>query len=296
MKKLITNIAMIACISLLGVSCDYDETEYQSLLNEYDASSTYYLQFAEPEMELKGAEGDTLTADVQVKLLGPPQSEAITIDFAPDASSTLTANMYELSSTTLVIPAGESASNIITITTNPGEMPLDENLSLIFQLSEGEHNATAGTTLNYTFLQQGFCPLEGPSDLVGGYSVLENTSEWENAISVSLEADQYIVSDLAKDIIQEGWQEAIIEGGTFVMEVDAETGTINIPRQYIFTTEWNGNPYRYEVEGSGEWTNCTDTPQIILEYDIYYEGDPVGSGLGVSYFGVPNFGGVFSKN
>jgi len=292
MKKIFKLLVLLVSTSLLTVSCDYDESDYDSLFNEYDASADYYIQFTEPSKSLEAGEFESIQTDIQVKLLGPPQSQAIVVNLVADPSSTVTADMYELSSSTLTIPAGATVSNSVTVTTIPEEMPLDETLNLA--LTFDGNNATAGTTLNYNLLRKGFCALEnGPSDLAGAYSVAENTSEWENSISVAFEEGMLVVSDLSKSIIQDGWGEPIVAGGTFVMEI-SDLGAVTIPRQYIYTTTWDGDEYRYEVEGSGTWTNCTATPTLTLEYDIYYEGDS--AGLGATYFGVPNFGGTFSKN
>lgn len=71
------------------------------------------------------------------------------------------------------------------------------------------------------------------------------------------------------------WGEAVIEGGTFLMTVNID-GTVSIPRQYIYTTEYDGDPYRYEVKGSGTWDNCGNEPTLLINYDIYYEGEADG--------------------
>lgn len=58
-------------------------------------------------------------------------------------------------------------------------------------------------------------------------------------------------------------------------------GLVEIPRQYIYTTTYDGAPYRYEIEGEGKWDNCGDKPKLLIIYDIYYEGE--GDGLAFQY-------------
>jgi hypothetical protein len=67
--------------------------------------------------------------------------------------------------------------------------------------------------------------------------------------------------------ITEFWGEAIIDGGTFMMTWNVD-GTVDIPRQYIYTTEYKGDPYDYEIKGSGTWDNCGSAPKLLINYDI----------------------------
>lgn len=298
MKIYIQKITMLLVLSLVAISCDYDETNFDALTKDYTGNSSYYLQFSNASRSLQSGvklDGslDDIETTIDVVLLGPPQSQDITVDLNIDPSSTLEPEMYELSSTSVTIPAGETSGSV-SLTTNTEEMPEDQPLNLKVTLDAGENTATAGTDLNYELLRIRFCPLEnGAADFVGNYSVEENTSGWENDISISLDSENnVIVSDMAVDIIEAGWGEPIIADGTFKMEF-TENGMVTIPRQYIYTTTWEGAPYRYEIEGSGTWSNCDGTTKLDLSYDIYYEGES--AGLGESYYGVSSFGGVFAN-
>lgn len=72
-------------------------------------------------------------------------------------------------------------------------------------------------------------------------------------------------------------------------------GTVVIPRQYIYTTDYEGDPYDYEILGSGSWNSCGGTPTLTLEYDIYYPGEADGLAKVYSaYLNTPYLGGVFT--
>lgn len=127
-----------------------------------------------------------------------------------------------------------------------------------------------------------YCPLtNGVADLVGSWS--GDDAGYESEVTTSVSGTSLEVSGLSVGMITGWWGEVILEGGSFLMTVN-EDGTVNIPRQYIYTTEYDGAPYRYEIIGNGTWDNCTATPSLLITYDIYYEGDA--SGIGVDYGGA----------
>lgn len=135
---------------------------------------------------------------------------------------------------------------------------------------------------------QKYCPLQnGVADLAGHWTGT-GTDGYPADITTVVSGSDLEVSGLSEDFIQDWWGEKILEGGSFKMTVNVD-GTMTIPRQYIYTTEWDGAPYRYEIEGSGTWDNCGATPSMTIEYDIYYEGDP--DGLGATY-GPGYFDGI----
>lgn len=137
---------------------------------------------------------------------------------------------------------------------------------------------------------QKYCPLaNGAADLVGSWSGT-NTDGYPCEVAVTLSGSNLNIAGLSKDFIQDWWGETIIEGGSFNMTVNID-GTLSVPRQYIYTTDWNGDPYRYEIAGSGTWDNCGSKPAMIIDYDIYYEGDSGGlcAAYGPNYFGGITF-------
>ena len=120
-----------------------------------------------------------------------------------------------------------------------------------------------------------YCPLDaGIADLVGSWT--GDDAFYESIITTAVEDDAHLaVTGMSVNFIQDWWAEEVIDGGTISMQVN-EDGTVVIPRQYIYTTEYDGAPYDYEIEGEGRWNNCGENPTLLITYDIYYAGEDVG--------------------
>lgn len=300
MKKFIKNIAFLSFASLLAVSCDYDDTNFDALTNKIDSNATYFVQFADAERSLETAvdlEGNLVDIEttVDIALLGAPLSTDVVVDLIIEPTTNIDPSMYNLSATSVTIPAG-ATSGSVTLTTNTELMPVGETFDFDLTLDAGEHNATAGTDLNYDLKRIEFCVLEnGVADLVGPYNVIENGSGYENGFTATQDGENLIIDGLAQDFIAGFWGEPVIAGGSFTMEI-APNGEMTIPRQYIYTTTWDGNPYEYEIEGSGIWRNCGAKPVMELTYDIYYPGDLDGLAKTYSaYLPNPYLGGSFGQ-
>ncbi len=125
------------------------------------------------------------------------------------------------------------------------------------------------------------CLLEnGVSDLAGSWSGVDAWA-WNSQVTTEVAGPSSLtVSGMSVGFMEEWWGETITDGGSFTMNV-TDFGTVEIPRQYIYTTDYEGDAYRYEIAGEGFWNNCGDAPTLSIKYDIYYEGDV--SGLGASY-------------
>lgn len=301
MKNIFKNYIALLLTILVAVSCDYDPTNFDALSDSPDPNATYYIQFKDAAKTLEtgvSEEGDIIDIEttITVGLLGLPQSQDININFTVDPATTIDASMYTLSGNSITIPAGSVAGSVSLIT-NTDLMPVGESLKLILNVDAGDNTATAGTQLAYNLLRIEFCPLEnGALDLEGSYSVTENGDGFENSITAVADGANLLVSGIGVSFINDFWEEDVIDGGTFSMEV-AGNGLLNIPRQYLFTTEYSGNPYDYEISGSGKWENCDDKPVLKITYDIFYVGDS--KGLAETYASnLPNpfLSGTFTMN
>jgi hypothetical protein len=124
-----------------------------------------------------------------------------------------------------------------------------------------------------------FCPLaNGLTDLVGSWSGDDAT--YVSNITTVVDGTNLKVSGMGDEFMADFWGEEVVSGGTFAMTVNAN-GTLDIPRQYIFTTTFDGDPYDYEIKGAGTWDNCSTSPTFLITYDIYYPGDA--KGLAATY-------------
>ncbi|WP_321306984.1 hypothetical protein [Marinifilum fragile] len=136
-----------------------------------------------------------------------------------------------------------------------------------------------------------YCPLDnGLSGLEGSWGGTDG--DWTSAITTSIVEGNLTISGISDEMIGAGfWGETITDKGTVVVNVNLADGTLSIPRQYIYTTLYEGEPSVYEIEGSGVWSNCEATPTMLIKYDIYYEGEAVGIAgkYGEKYLGYTVF-------
>ncbi|WP_108423779.1 DUF1735 domain-containing protein [Flagellimonas amoyensis] len=168
MKKNINKIGVLSLFSclLLFISCDWDESNYDSLTKELDPNATYYIQFKDASQTLESGfdpSGEIIDIEstITVVLLGTPRAQDISVDLSLDPASTIEASMYEIGTTSLTIPAGETSASTTfrTITENMVE---EELVTFILNIDMGENNATSGTTLNYELTRLAPCrPVPG---------------------------------------------------------------------------------------------------------------------------------------
>lgn len=177
MKNILKQFMIIAVGTLLMVSCDYDETNFDALTNSPDPSATFYVQFKNAqqsfEVDIDPASGDTeaeIQATITVAILGLPLANDLSVNLSVDPASTATPNMYVLGSSTVVIPAG-SVSATTTITSVSENMPVGEVVTLVLNVDAGANNAPAGTTLTYNLLRPAPC-----SPIPGDYTVVMTDS------------------------------------------------------------------------------------------------------------------------
>ncbi|MFV8839443.1 hypothetical protein [Salinimicrobium soli] len=252
MKKYITKIALLAFVSILGVSCDWDETEYQSLLNDYDPNSTYYIQFNDAAQGFEtsfDANGQPVNVEtsVAVKLVGPPQSEDITVNLTLDPSSDITESMFEIGTKSLVIPAGQtSASTDLTIFTDM--LPVDETSSLVMTIDAGANTATAGDVLTYNVFRTPPCiPIPGEYRIVmtDSYGDGWQTTNGDAGEGITVEVDGVKIAEIGLC--------SPYAASAFTCTDDSSEGetTVTIPEgslfaKWVFPGDWWGE-IGYEI-------------------------------------------------
>lgn len=270
-------------VTLAFVACN-EEVAFDALTKAPETGATYYLQFlnASKTMETGVTEAGGLVeakSTVAVSLMGMPSSQEITVKLTPDPANTLTASMYTLSSNSITIPAGKTSGSV-EFSTKAASMPVGQTLTFTLNMDAGEHNSpsAAGMKLTYKVKRIEFCPLaNGVASLVGAWSGNDGQGDYTypSQVTSAVNGTKLAVTGLSVGFISDFWGEAVVAGGTFDMTVKGN-GLIEIPRQYIYTTDYKGDRYDYEVAGSGKWENCGASPKIIITYDIYYPGDDKG--------------------
>lgn len=292
MKNIFKLFFTISIASILLVSCDED-VAFDAITKAPDPTATFYVQFldAAKTMETGVTESGDLveaTSTIAVSLMGLPQGQDIAVALTADPANTLTSDMYTLSAGSITIPAGKTSGSV-EFSTIAANMPVGESLTFVMNMaSDNNSPSPTGIKLNYDVKRIEFCPLaDGLASLAGSWSGTDGQGDYTypSQISTEVNGDKLAVSGMSVGFMGGFWGEAVIDGGTFQMDVKGN-GEVDIPRQYIYTTEYDGAPYDYEIEGSGKWENCGGEPVLIINYDIYYPGDTDGLAKQYnSYFG-----------
>ncbi|MBN2166812.1 MAG: hypothetical protein JW717_11095 [Marinilabiliaceae bacterium] len=119
---------------------------------------------------------------------------------------------------------------------------------------------------------QRYCPLiNGISDFVGSWYGIDADYSVGVDLSIVTEIidDTLYMTGLGFGWLIDFWGEEIIDGGTLVLEVNADNGEVVIPEQTYFTTIYEDEEQEpYTISGKGKWNNCGSKPVLILEYDL----------------------------
>jgi len=291
MKKIYKAIFLFIAVGAMFISCDKTKLEggFEAMTSSPDPNASYYIQFVDPVQSFEtGVALDGSLIDIQttigIVLMGTPQSQDITVSLNIDPSSTITSDMYTLSGTSITIPAGKTSGSV-DFSTVAGNMPAGQPLELDVSIDQGEHNSpnANGLVLKYGLTRLLFCPLvNGAADLVGSWSGTDGQGDYTypSIITSTQNGTNIDASGMGVGFINDFWGEDVVAGGTCTITIQPN-GIIDIPRQYLFTTVYEGANYTYEIEGSGKWDNCGPAPHMLINYDIYYTGDA--KGLAASY-------------
>lgn len=135
---------------------------------------------------------------------------------------------------------------------------------------------------------------EGTWSVSKSYTTANGSSE--NSFTTSLTGETLFIDGIGQSFIETFWGEAVTSSDPVEIQLNAD-GSVVIPRQYIYTTVYAGDPYDYEIKGSGSWNSCGSTPVLTLTYDIYYPGDTNGIAKDyAAYLNTPYLGGIFTLN
>jgi len=297
MRKLNILGMLFLFVAVLFTACEEEDRPYKTLTDGVTggvvlfASDSY--DFSMYKLGPTG-EPDNATFDINIKVLGPPTNTDRTITLGTsdhgvvisgeDTIVPATDDMYELSTTQVVIKAG-TTSQTIQVTLINEKLPLEEVVYFDLAITGGDIDlASNSTTTMVTMYKQNFCPILDVSDIVGAWS---GSDAWYPSL-VTTEASgngfNVNISHLCENFMTDWWGEPYVAGGTAEMVVNTD-GTLYIPDQYYVTTVWNGDNYDYDIiNASGEWYLCNEFAEITLNYEIVYSAD----GWNIAAWGYSN--------
>lgn len=190
MKNIFKLLFVFVAAGALFVSCN-KETNFEAQIGEINPSATYYVQFVNAQQSLRTDVVDgsliDISATVAIALMGMPQSADIVIPLTVDASSTITANQYNLSATSITIPAGKSSGSV-NLTGLAAELTQNATVKLVLNMDAGAHAATAGLKATYSMFR--ICALT-PDNIVGTWTLdmVDSYGDGWNGASITVEID-----------------------------------------------------------------------------------------------------------
>jgi hypothetical protein len=93
---------------------------------------------------------------------------------------------------------------------------------------------------------------------------------YPSQIVLGVDCDGATIAGVNAGWMLEYWSEIVIDSGIVHYTVDG-SGVVDIPRQYLYTTTWNGDEQPpYDIEGTG--TYDANTGELTLQYKLYQNG------------------------
>lgn len=180
--------------------------------------------------------------------------------------------------------------------------PTNNNVNVSFEQSDVDYDAVLQvvaqpdgfpeTTMQVTIKVLAFCEYDH-TKLAGDRPGNDMTNwvlgAYASQINIKEANGSFTITGLGNGWMEDFWAEAIQNKPNYVsMEVSDDGLFITIPDQYYFTTIYNGDPYDYNIVGSGSVNGCTG--EITFNYDMVQDGFSTGGwslGAGGSTNGSP---------
>jgi hypothetical protein len=165
--------------------------------------------------------------------------------------------------------------------------PTNNNTNISFTVSETDYPATIQvvatpdgfptTTMTYDITVLAFC--EYDQNNIAGDLVGEDATNWvlgayPSVVNVVGTAGSLTITGLGNGWMEDYWGEEIQNTVYVNMKVSDDGLFITIPLQSYFTTIWDGDPYDYDIEGSGSINGCSGA--VTINYDMIQEGFSTG--------------------
>ncbi len=283
MKNIFKLLSIFIVAGILFVSCE-KIPYFQDNSRPADANvADYYLQFinaaktAETGVTVSG-ELVEVQSSIAVVIMGMPQSQDITVNITLDPASTLAADMYTLSATSITIPAGQTSGSV-DFSTVAANMPVGQTLTFILNMDAGAHNNPNpnATKLTYNVKRIEFCPWTA-AEMVGTYTGTDFSGYGQltmegASFEVFLVDDTHIaVSGLCQSLYVGAWGETVTGGDRVVFEV-LPNGLMTTVNQHLCETD---NVWDYymgpDASRTLKWDGCNQiiTIPYIFHWDAGY--------------------------
>jgi hypothetical protein len=109
-----------------------------------------------------------------------------------------------------------------------------------------------------------------PATLVGNWDAIDQYGYVDN-VEATFTGGKLYIYGLGVDMMENYWGEPVIASNPVPVIFDfTKLGAISINDQYYFTTFYDGNPYDYNIIGTGIVDLSGASPVITITYDIKY--------------------------
>lgn len=277
MKNIFKNLILVIVIAVFAISCDEDETTYDSLNYPSDA----FIAFESSSTSVP--EGATDLIDIPITFATTNQSSDVTVNFSIESSDMILGTHYEIvdNKTSYTISSGSYTDKIqISLIDNADK---EEDKQLTITLTDNNSGASLGypgpDSLNTIFtldvLDDDCEREEALRPLAGTWSGTDSCGDYDVEVLTELPCGTGIViKKLGHSWLEDPgyWGEVVeIEYDVYI-EIDEVAGTVNIPEQKYVTTSYSGSPYDYTLVGSGTIDTSGAHPVMHIVYDMLESG------------------------
>lgn len=268
MKNLIYKISLIFAVTLIGISCEENETPIYDVVNG-KAIAGFNGGLESTRITFNPAENTDNIISVGVSTLSDsPRSVVVEVD----STSTLDPAFYSIDNLSPTIEPGDFTTDI-TITTIPGvDLPSASDAIVLNLVSvEGaEIGANSIDALSVGLEVQ--CPSVNIEDLVGSYDVVASTF-----------AGFFGETDFTREVVLgPGPNQITIVDGTYIAEgaedliltIDPESGSIVAADETKINSQVSFGPNFYRLQPGGRVLTCVGIIEVNLDFSASIAGNP----------------------
>ena len=275
MKKIFTILAAIT----LFMSCDEDRETIDSLSYPADA----FVSFGTSSVSVLESSSSTINIVMNLATSAAAATTASTVGFTLTSDNAVEGVHYTIvdGKTSFNLAAGSFQDALQIIPIDNGEEDGDKVITITLTEAPVTLGFPGPDSLGKSIvvtLQDDDCAvsLEGLGAATwSGEDTVPASQAGPNAslITTSFDGTNLLMEGLSYAWITDTayWDEVVIVSNLVIVNIDLQTGVIDIPLQPLCTTTWNGDVQPlFDIEATGIYTSCSET--MVLNYTLYQGG------------------------
>lgn len=279
MKKIFKSLIYITAMALLVVSCDEDETTFNTLNYPTDA----FIAVDGGDITVLESTPNPIDIIVNYSNTVAGSSSEVKVDFTIQSDNAVEGVDYTIvdNKTQLTYPVGQFVDKVTIIPIDNSIEDGDKILNFSItnsSVSLGYPGAVdSGTSIVITLTDDDcaftFEDLDGiawsGSDNVPGSQAGPNPTQ----ISTLFDGTNLLMNGLAFAWLTDTsyWDEVVIESEPVIVDMDPITGEFTIAEQFLANTTWNGSPQpTYSISANGQYFSCLQL--MVVNYTLYQGG------------------------